>query len=125
MISWMIFFKIIIVESAKKTIKIHDAIKIQKTSLIIYTNDNDIEKSVKTSTMTIFISIDNQTLIVIDKKQIYLKFFIEHTIYSNELIKLNLTLNIVKAHFENTMMNIFIDNQTIIKIIKFFKQQSN
>ena len=121
----MIFFKIIIVESTKKTIKIHDVIKIQKTSLIIYTNDNDIEKNVKTSTMTIFILIDDQISIVIDKKQIYLKFFIEHIIYSNELIKLNLTLNIVKIHFENTMMNMFIDNQAIIKIIKFFKQQSN
>ena len=118
----MIFFKIIIVESTEKTIKIHDAIKIQKTSLIIYTNDSDIEKNVKTSTMTIFISIDDQILIVIDKKQIYLKFFIEHTMYSNKLIKLNLTLNIVNVHFKNTMMNIFIDNQTIIKIIKFYKQ---
>ena len=118
----MIFFKIIIVESAKKTIKIHDVIKIQKISLIIYTNDNDIEKNVKTSTIMIFISINDQISIVIDKKQIYLKFFIEYTIYSNELIKLNLSLNIVNAHFKNTMMNIFINNQTIIKIIKFFKQ---
>ena len=118
----MISFKIIIVESAKKTIKIHDAIRIQKTSLIIYTNDSDIEKSVKTSTITIFISIDDQISIVIDKKQTYLRFFIEHTVYSSELIELNLTLNIVKTHFENTMMNIFIDNQTIIRIIKFFKQ---
>ena len=109
----------------KKTIKIHDAIKIQKTSLIIYTNDSDIEKNVKTSTMTIFILIDDQISIVIDKKRIYLKFFIEHTVYSNKLINLNLTLNIVKIYFENTMINIFINNQTIIKIIKFFKQQSN
>ena len=122
MISWMISFKIIIVKSAKKTIKIHDAIKIQRTSLVIYTNDSDIEKNVKTLTMTIFISVDDQISIVINKKQIYLRLFIEHIIYSNELIKLNLTLNIVKAHFKNTMMNIFIDNQLIIKIIKFFKQ---
>ena len=122
-VSWIIFFQIIIAKSAKMTTKTHDTIKIRNTSLVIYTNNSDIEKKMKTSTITIFISIKKLTSIVIDRKQIYLKFFIEHTIYSSELIKMNLTMNIVKIHFENTMINIFIDSQTVIKIIKFSKQQ--
>ena len=118
----MSFFRIIIIESTKKITKIHDVIKIRDISLVIYIDNSDMKNEMKASAVTVFISVENRDAIMMNKRQTYLNSFIEHTMYSNELMKLNLILNIVKIYFENTVINIFINNQIIIKIIRFLKQ---
>lgn len=124
-VSWIKSSEITLTSIAKEIIKAHDAIRTQSTSLAIYTDENGMKIEINVSTMTVFIFIDGQISMMIDKHQAFLKLFIEYTIYSDELIDLDLTMNIVNAHFETITVNIFIDNQTVIRTFRFFRQQSN
>ena len=71
--------------------------------------------------MTIFISIKKETSIMMKKKQTYVEFFTEETVYFEKLIKLELTLKITDT--QQFSIIIFIDSQAAIKVIKFSKQQ--
>ena len=71
--------------------------------------------------MTIFISIKKETSIMMKKRQTYVEFFAEKTVYFEKFIKLKLTLNITDA--QQFSIIIFIDSQTTIKAIKSSRQQ--
>lgn len=119
------FFRIIIANKAEKIIIIHDNIVIQKQHLIIYTNKNNINNQIKTSTIILIIFISNLILYVIDKKQTHLKSLTKYTIYIEKLLNLKLIMKIIEIYSNNKFVFIFIDNQTTTQIVKFFKQQSD
>ena len=118
--SWWQSSKIIIVSIVEAIVEIHDQIMKDNYSAI-FTNDNDIENKIKIFAMTIFISIKRETSIVMKKRQTYVEFFTEETIYFEKLIELELTLKI--ADRKQFSIIIFIDSQAAIKVIKFSKQQ--
>jgi hypothetical protein len=63
--------------------------------------------------------------IVMNKKQAYLKSIIEITIYFEEIIELDLALNVTKNHFKDRFIVIFTNCQAAIRVIQFFKKQSD
>lgn len=123
MISWTISFKIFIADSAEEAIKIHDEIRVKNSFLIIYTDGSGMKTKMGVSAVTLFIFIEDQTSMMMNNRQAYLDFFIEHTVYSDELIELNLTIDIVDVHSECIIVDIFTDNQAAIKFFKSSKQQ--
>ncbi len=109
----------------KSAIIIHDQIMKKCNHLIIFTNDINIDNQVEAFAMTIIFSTSNIISIMMNKKQIYLKSIIEITIYSEEMMKFDLALNITKNHSWNRLIVIFTNFQTIIQVIQCLKKQSN
>lgn len=72
--------------------------------------------------MILFIFIENQISMMMNNCQTYFDFFIEYTMYSNELKKLNLTISMIDIYLKCIMIDIFTNNQTIIKFFKNSKQ---
>jgi hypothetical protein len=60
---------------------------------------------------------------MMNKKQIYLKSFIEITIYSEEIMKFNLVLNVIENYFKNRFIVIFSNCQIAIRVIQSLKKQ--
>ena len=117
---WWQSSKIIIVSIVEKVVKNHDHIMKDDYSAI-FTNDSDIKNKIKIFAITIFISIKKETSIMMKKKQAYVEFFTEKTVYFEKFIELKLTLNIADA--QQFSIVIFIDSQTAIKAIRFSRQQ--
>ncbi len=82
----------------------------QKYSLIIYANENDINDEINVSTIISFFSNDNNSSIMIKRKQVYLSSFTSYMMYLKELIKLNLTLKIMKTYLDDRFVIIFVDS---------------
>ena len=120
---WKCLSQIIIVASAKKTMTNHNIIKTRDSSLFIYTNESEIDDKINVSTMTFFISLVSQVFIMTNWKLIYLDFLTKFTVYFEKSINLNLIVTIMKIHSKSTIMNIFTNNQAIIRILKSSKQQ--
>jgi hypothetical protein len=114
---------IIIVSSTKIAIVTHDQIMKKCFHLIIFTNDIDIDNQIETFAITIIFSTSNMFFIMMNKKQTYLKSIIEITIYSEEIMKLDLVLNVVKNHFRNRLIVIFSNCQIAIRVIQSLKKQ--
>ncbi len=91
--------------------------------LIIFTNEIDIDNQIDVSAMTIIFSTSNMFFIMMNKKQIYLKSFIEITIYSEEIMKFNLVLNVIENYFKNRFIVIFSNCQIAIRVIQSLKKQ--
>lgn len=122
-VSWWKSLSIIIVETIDEIIRNHDVILNKKIYLNIYIDENEINDIIKTSTVIFFSFVTNEFFMITNKLQTHLNFFIEFTIYSKKLIDFNLTLKIVENHFHTSII-IFTNNQTVIQIIKHFKNQS-
>jgi hypothetical protein len=104
---------------------IHDQIVTQKSYLIIFIDENDINDEINVSIITLFFSNDNSSSMMIERKQVYLSSFMNYTMYSKELIELNLTLKIMKTYLDDHFVIIFVDNQIAIRALFFLKQQSD
>jgi hypothetical protein len=61
--------------------------------LIIFTNDIEIDNQIEASAMIIIFSMSRMFSIMMNKKQAYVRLIIEITIYSEEIMKLDLVLN--------------------------------
>ncbi len=114
---------IIIVNFSNITIITHDQITKKCNHLIIFMNDIEINNQIETSAMIIIFSTSSMFLIMMNKKQIYLRSIIEITIYSEEIMKLDLALNIIKNHFKDCLIVIFTNCQIAIRVIQFLKKQ--
>jgi hypothetical protein len=114
---------IIIVNSSKIAIITHDQIMKKCSHLIIFTNEIDIDNQIDVSAMTIIFSTSSMFFIIMNKKQIYLKSLIEITIYSKEIIKLDLVLNVIENHFKDRLIVIFSNCQIAIRVIQNLKKQ--
>jgi hypothetical protein len=86
-ISWWKSSIIIIVSSTEIVIIIHDQIMQKCNHLIIFTNDIDIDNQIEASAMTIFFLMSNMIFIMMNKKQVYLRFITKITIYFEEIMK--------------------------------------
>jgi hypothetical protein len=122
-ILWWKFSIIIIVSSTEIAIVIHDQIMQKCSHLIIFTNDIDIDNQIDVSAVTIIFSTSSMCFIMMNKKQIYLKSFTEITIYSEEIMKLDLVLNVAENHLRNRLIVIFSNCQIAIRVIQSFKKQ--
>ncbi len=91
--------------------------------LIIFTNDIDIDNQIETSAMIIIFSISSMIFIVMNKKQVYLKFITKTTIYFEEIVKLDLVLNVAENHFKDRLIAIFTNCQIVIRVIQCLKKQ--
>ena len=118
---WWQSSKIIIILIVEKIVETYDRIMKNNYSAI-FTNDNDIKNKIKIFAMTIFISIKRKTSIMMKKRQTYVEFFTEKTVYSEKFIKFELTLEIADTQ-QSFSIIIFIDSQAAIRVIKFSKQQ--
>ncbi len=123
-IFWWKFLIIIIVNSTKIVIVTHDKMLKKCNHLIIFTNEINIDDQIETLTMTMILLMLNMILIVMNKKQIYLKSITKTMIYFEEIVKLNLILNVTKYHFRNRSITIFTNCQIVIQAIQYFKKQS-
>jgi hypothetical protein len=121
-ISWWKLSIIIIVSSSKIAIVIHDQIMKKCSHLIIFTNEIDIDNQIDVSAVTIIFSTSSMFFIMMNKKQIYLRSFIEITIYFEEIMKLDFVLNVVENHLRNRFIAIFTNCQTTIRVIQCFKK---
>ncbi|MCJ1427765.1 hypothetical protein MMC29_005670, partial [Sticta canariensis] len=68
--------------------------------------------------VTLFTPVASEPLMVADKRQAYLGPLTEYTVYSDELIGLNLALEIMENRPENRPVAIFTDNHAAIKAIR-------
>jgi hypothetical protein len=91
--------------------------------LIIFTNDIDIDNQIETFAMTIIFSMSSMIFIMMNKKQIYLNFITKITIYSKEIMRLDLALNVIENHFKNRFIVIFTNFQIVIRVIQCLKKQ--
>jgi hypothetical protein len=107
----------------KIAIIIHDQIMKKCNHLTIFTNDIDIDNQIEAFAMTIIFSMSNMIFIMMNKKQIYLRFITKITIYFEEIIKFNLVLNVTKNHLKDCFIVIFTNCQIVIRIIQCFKKQ--
>ncbi len=114
---------IIIVCSSKIAIIIHDEIMKKCSHLIIFTNDIEINNQIETSAMIIIFLMSSMFLIMMNKKQVYLKSIIEITIYFEEIMKLDFVLNVIENHFKDRLIVIFTNCQIVIRVIQCFKKQ--
>lgn len=91
----------------------------------IYDDGIEIKAKVKTSTVTIFVSIPEKAAITLNGNQAFLESLTEFTVYSWKLIGLVLTFKIVETHPEvEKPIAIFTDNQTSIAGVQTYKQWS-
>jgi hypothetical protein len=116
-ISWWKSSIIIIVNSTKIVIIIHDQIMQKCNHLIIFTNDIDIDNQIDIFAMTIFFLMSNMIFIMMNKKQVYLKFITKITIYFEEIMRLDLVLNVIENHFKDRFIVIFTNCQIVIRDI--------
>jgi hypothetical protein len=91
--------------------------------LIIFTNDIDIDNQIEAFAIIIIFSMTSIIFIMMNKKQIYLKFITKITIYFEKIMKLDLVLNVIENHLKNRLIAIFTNCQTIIQVIQCFKKQ--
>jgi hypothetical protein len=61
--------------------------------------------------------------IVMNKKQVYLRSLTEITVYSEEIMKLDLVLNVAENHLRNRFIVIFSNCQIAIRVIQSLKKQ--
>jgi hypothetical protein len=93
--------------------------------LAIFTNDIDIDNQIETSAVIIIFSMSSMIFIVMNKKQVYLRFITKITIYFEEIMKLDLVLNVAENHLKDRLIAIFTNCQTTIRVIQCFKKQSD
>jgi hypothetical protein len=124
-IFWWKLSIIIIVNSTEIAIIIHDQIMQNCSHLIILTNDIDINNQIETFAMIIIFSMSSMIFIMMNKKQVYLKFITKITIYFEEIMKFDFVLNVTENHFKDRLIAIFTNCQTIIRVIQCFKKQSD
>jgi hypothetical protein len=125
MILWWKSSIIIIVSSIEIAIITHDQIMKACNHLIIFTNNTNINDQIETFAMTIIFSILNMNLIMINKKQVYLRSITKITIYFEEIVRLDLTLNVIEIHLKNRFIIIFTNCQIVIRVIQCSKKQSD
>jgi hypothetical protein len=116
---------IIIASSTKIAIITHDQIMQKCNHLIIFTNDIDINNEIEAFAMIIIFSMSRMILIMMNKKQVYLKFITKITIYFKEIVRLDLVLNVTKNHFKDRLIVIFTNCQVVIRVIQCLKKQFN
>jgi hypothetical protein len=114
---------IIIASSTEIAIITHDQIMQKCSHLIIFTNDIDIDNQIETFAMTIIFSMSRMIFIMMNKKQVYLKFITKITIYSKEIVKLDLVLNVAENHLKDRFIVIFTICQIAIRVIQCFKNR--
>jgi hypothetical protein len=114
---------IIIVNLSEIAIITHDQIMKKCNHLIIFTNEIDIDNQIDVSAVTIIFSTSNMFFIMMNKKQIYLRSLIEITIYSEEIMKLDLVLNVAENHLKDRFIVIFSNCQIAIRVIQNLKKQ--
>jgi hypothetical protein len=105
MIFWWKSSIIIIVSTTKIAIITHDQIMKKCNYLTIFTNNIDIDNQIEAFAMTIIFLMSNMTFIMMNKKQVYLKFITKITIYFEKIIRLDLVLNVTENHFRNHLQN--------------------
>ncbi len=93
--------------------------------LVIFTNDIEIDNQIEASAMIIISSISSMFSIVMNKKQAYLKSITEITVYSDEIVRLDLVLNVAENHLRDRSIVIFTNCQTAIRVIQCLKKQSD
>ena len=117
---WWQLSKIIIISIVEAVVETHDQIMKNNYSAI-FTNDSDIKNKIKIFAMTIFILIKRKTSIMMKKRQTYVEFFTEKTVYFEKLIEFELALKITDT--QQFSIIIFIDSQAAIRVIKSSRQQ--
>jgi hypothetical protein len=122
-ILWWKLSIIIIVSSTKIAIATHDQIMRKCNHLIIFTNDIDIDNQIEASAMIIIFSMSSMIFIMMNKKQVYLKFITKITIYFEEIMKFDFVLNVAENHLRNRLIVIFTNCQAVIRVIQCFKKQ--
>ncbi len=103
----------------------HDQIVSKETHLMIYIDESEINDEIDVSIVILLFSNDNNRSIIVEKRQAYLDLLSNYTIYSRELIELNLILKIMKTYLDDRSIIIFVDNQIAIQALSFFRQQSD
>ncbi len=98
---------IIIVCFSKIAIITHDQIMKKCSHLVIFTNDIEIDNQIEASAMTFISSMSSMIVIMMNKKQVYLRLITKITIYSEEIMKLDLVLNVAENHFRDRLIAIF------------------
>jgi hypothetical protein len=93
--------------------------------LIIFTNDIDIDNQIETFAVIIIFLMSSMTFIMMNKKQVYLKFIMKITIYFEEIMKLDFDLNVAENHLRDRLIAIFTNCQTTIRVIQCLKKQSD
>jgi hypothetical protein len=122
-ILWWKFSIIIIVCSSKIAIITHDQIMKKCNHLIIFTNNIEINNQIEAFAMTIIFLMSSMILIMMNKKQIYLRLITKITIYSEKIIKFDFILNVAENHFRDRFIAIFTNCQAAIRAIQCFKKQ--
>jgi hypothetical protein len=102
MIFWWKFSIIIIVNTTKIAIITHDQSMKECNHLTIFTNDIDIDNQIETFAMTNIFLMSNMIFIMMNKKQIYLRFIKKITIYFEEIMRLDLALNVAEKSFQRS-----------------------
>lgn len=113
---WWELLNITIALNNKETIATHNAILKAGTHMVIYTDGSGIDNKVGASAITLFTPIERQPPIVADREQAYLGPLTKYTVYSGELIGLDLALKIARKH-SDTLIAIFTDDQSAILAI--------
>lgn len=116
--------EITIAANDEEAMATYDAITATGTHLAIYTDGSGINGKVETSAVTLFIPIVNEPSMVAVQKLTYLWPLAEYTVYSGELIGLNLVLQIAETHPTTQPVAIFNDSQAVIRAVKSPRQQS-
>jgi hypothetical protein len=106
-IFWWKFSIIIIVSSAEVAIITHNKIMKECNHLIIFTNEIDIDDQIEASAVTIISLMSSMTLIIVNKKQVYLNSITKTTIYFEEIVELDLILNVVENYLKDRSIAIF------------------
>lgn len=114
--------QIIIARNDEEATVIHDAIITADTHLAIYIDGSDIDGQVRAPAVTLFTSVKVQPPIIADRRQAYLSPLTNYTVYSGELIGLDLAMRI--AENQRISVTIFTDNQAAIRAIHSPKHQS-
>jgi hypothetical protein len=120
---WWKLSIIIIVCFSEIVIIIHDQIMKECNHLVIFTNDTEIDNQIEASAMTIIFSMSSMTFIMMNKKQVYLKLITKITIYSEEIMRLDLVLNVAENHLRDRLIVIFTNCQAAIRVIQCLKKQ--
>lgn len=92
--------------------------------IVIYTDGSGIDGEVGASAVTLFTPTVSEPSMAADRRQIYLGPLIDYTVYSGDLIGVDLALDIMEAYPDERHVAIFIDGQAGIKAVESPRQQS-
>ena len=124
--SWWISIDILIHKCDERTMTSHDAIVSNERNITIYTNDNELNEHINSSTIWIVIMNLQWTSLIAQIKKTYLRTTDEFTVYFDELYEIIMVLKMIKEKDNiDRSIYIFIDNQTIIRSSRRLRNQAD